>query len=450
MKKQEIIQEIEAIELEEVTEQEIIETLFPKRIAFYQEYKRRPFHITCTKCGHDWDAPSLERQAKCPHCKCKIVLEKASKNRRNWCTDRLIACKIEAHGDYQFVRWFCGQLFGTVGKPEQIGRDTYETHRYVFDKNGEEHLLRREIWQVMYNWWFNGSTPIKHHKVYQKDYWFGMNELLGTPTYTEAFRYARIGKDLEWGDWLSTYMRPFAKRDGEKTRFLETITQIGKRRAYYNFLSHLNIFDGKAEWGFSHAKLILKGFSNGYKLDHEWGDNIKDLETLGRPLTNENVFPKDMESFRTKIQKAVDKRRRETARKEMLEQEKKQLEKDIALQPKYEQKHKKFFDVEIRQKGFVIIPLKSIREFYNEGIAMNHCVFRCAYYKQDELQIYSVRDEKTNERIETLSIDTKAGKVQQCYGHSDKTTKFHDDIIAIAKENMAILAQKKQRGSATA
>ena len=79
-------------------------------------------------------------------------------------------------------------------------------------------------------------------------------------------------------------------------------------------------------------------------------------------------------------------------------------------------------------------PLQSVREFFDEGSELAHCVFTNKYYKHDHCLIIGARVE--GKRTETIEIDTKEWKIVQCRGKHNQPSKYHDRILRLMNKNM--------------
>lgn len=68
-----------------------------------------------------------------------------------------------------------------------------------------------------------------------------------------------------------------------------------------------------------------------------------------------------------------------------------------------------FLGMEIRDSDLVIRPLENISQFYAEGKAMHHCVYKLEYYNRPECLILSAR--VGGERMETLEVSLKGTSI---------------------------------------
>jgi hypothetical protein len=108
--------------------------------------------------------------------------------------------------------------------------------------------------------------------------------------------------------------------------------------------------------------------------------------------------------------------------------------KDGELLSRYVERVSRWLGVVIKGKGIEIRPLQNIKEFYEEGEAMHHCVFRNGYYKKDGILILSAR--KSGVRLETIEVDTKAWRILQCRGRFNQDSAHHKAILSLMEKNM--------------
>lgn len=107
----------------------------------------------------------------------------------------------------------------------------------------------------------------------------------------------------------------------------------------------------------------------------------------------------------------------------------------------YVERVSRWLGVIIRGKGIEIRPLQSIKEFYEEGKAMHHCVFTNGYYKKEGVLVLSAR--KAGIRLETIEVDTKRWKIIQCRGRFNQDSSHHKAILNLMEKNMNKLRMAK-------
>jgi hypothetical protein len=99
-----------------------------------------------------------------------------------------------------------------------------------------------------------------------------------------------------------------------------------------------------------------------------------------------------------------------------------------------------FFDLKISDGTIVIVPLKSVEEFKEEGDRMHHCVFTNEYFKKKDCLILSARIEK--KPIETIEINLKTLKIVQSRAVCNGMSEHHDRIIQLVKKNINLIRQR--------
>lgn len=107
---------------------------------------------------------------------------------------------------------------------------------------------------------------------------------------------------------------------------------------------------------------------------------------------------------------------------------------DGELLSRYVERVSRWLGVIIRGKGIEIRPLQNIKEFYEEGVAMHHCVFRNGYYKKEGILILSAR--RAGVRLETIEVDTTRWKIIQCRGRFNQDSSHHKAILNLMEKNM--------------
>ena len=114
------------------------------------------------------------------------------------------------------------------------------------------------------------------------------------------------------------------------------------------------------------------------------------------------------------------------------------LMKDIAG---FYERMEKLFVMKITDGNIVICPLESITQFYQEGKAMHHCVYKLGYYNRPDRLILSAKD-TGGKRIETIEVNLKTLNIVQSRSVCNGVSKYHDQIVKLVKKNMNLIRQK--------
>ncbi len=175
----------------------------------------------------------------------------------------------------------------------------------------------------------------------------------------------------------------------------------------------------------------------------EWIDLISFVIKRGLDYHNPHyVCPTDIHEEHNRylaLERREEERREEERRRVRIEQMHEETKKDMENKEKVEKefikRRKMYFGLHIDGELFTIVPLKSIDEFRYEGTFLDHCVFRCGYYKKESSLILSARDAHNNP-IETIEINLTTFTIMQCYGVHDTHSVLHDKIVKTMKDNM--------------
>ena len=139
-------------------------------------------------------------------------------------------------------------------------------------------------------------------------------------------------------------------------------------------------------------------------------------------------------------------RKRERALMREYEAIQKKLEADKTINEKYIKRRKRFYDMVLTDGLISIRVLRDVNEFMEEGMAMDHCVFKNEYYKKPYSLILSARI--GYERIETIEVDLTKYTIRQCYGKNNQFTMHHQRIIDLVNSQMdTIKAYNRNRRS---
>ena len=158
-----------------------------------------------------------------------------------------------------------------------------------------------------------------------------------------------------------------------------------------------------------------------------WIDYWDLLNRFGYDTNNPHyICPKDLKVAHDEMVKKKEKA-----------DESERLKKMIADNKEYIEKKGKFFGVcfTTKDKDIVVSVIKSVKDIYDEGKAMHHCVFANEYHKKDGSLILTAKD-NTGERLETIEVDLETFNIIQSRGKFNQNTPYHDRIVSLVKRNM--------------
>lgn len=378
--------------------------------------------VLCLDCG-DTFSPQLVRRKKavCPHCNTKLDVKESRKT-----TDRQVNyfAITEIFNEFQIVRNF-----------EIIAN---------YKKGSSADIYIHEILQ----YWIQPDLKVtmfgkKHHLNGWCDSWGGNMEI------REEARYSYHGK--KYDVYARKYhtdsvIRPEYKMYGidtnlQQVTFLDAIKHIPrhpkletllKAKQYWLVDAHINQSGRSINYYWDSIKICLR---NRYKVKDAglWMDYMDLLHYFNKDRRNVKfVCPKDLKKEHDKL---VAKKRIIQKKREEEEQRKRaQIDNEFYLREK-----SKFFDLQFTNGPLVIIPLKSVQEFIEEGDKLKHCVFTNRYFAKKESLVLSARI--NNEPIETIEIDLEKLKITQARGLQNKSTEHHDLIVETVKKNLSKIAK---------
>ncbi len=115
------------------------------------------------------------------------------------------------------------------------------------------------------------------------------------------------------------------------------------------------------------------------------------------------------------------------------------IAKAISDQQLYEAAKTKFFDLVFSKGNISITPLKSIKEFYEEGSFLKHCIYTNEYYNRENSLLLSAKI--NNIPTETVEISLSKMMVVQSRGKCNQTTKYHNSIVNLVNKNLNAVAK---------
>ena len=187
-------------------------------------------------------------------------------------------------------------------------------------------------------------------------------------------------------------------------------------------------------------KEIRVAMRNGYHIKDAgvWLDMVELLHKCGKDVRNPHyICPANLHAAHDAAL-MMDARRLDRIAAQRADDEKdrkaRKVLADADLAARYAERVSRWLDVMIRGKGITIRPLQNIREFYEEGEAMHHCVFSNGYYKKDGILVLTAR--KGGVRLETIELDTKTWRILQCRGRFNKESAHHKEMLSLMERNM--------------
>lgn len=222
----------------------------------------------------------------------------------------------------------------------------------------------------------------------------------GKPSVSDRFRWFR--PNFRVASALVDYMSALC---GPHSAMLETLYERGQWLLLGAFLS-----GGRRPEDYAAALKIA--MRNRWQVGREWLDDIDEAASFGRDVRTsaEWLEPRRLSAWIRRNYEDLERRRTEDG-------ERRNLPAALRYEARYEREHATELPSHVRVGGYSIRPLRSVREFYEEGRKMRHCVFACRYYKKALSVILTVR--MGGKRVATCELSKPQRKILQLYGPCD-------------------------------
>lgn len=389
----------------------------------------------CDACGREFDHDlwnSRKKHMVCPKCGARLEVRKSPNKRKEH--TRYYYHVITTAGDWQVVRTFhCDRTstrverFGTeILNPSEVKMSICE----VFQK-----FIKPQTVPIIIGLGFRGMS-------YYSDVW-----KWDSPWEIRKFQN---GYGV-WG-WVSKEQEllPELRMKGLK-RLSEGCSPSSQIEKVFNDWQAEVLLKNKA------TKLFDKYVREPYKMQQVWPsvrialrhkyritdvqmwlDHLDLLRRNGKDLRNPKyICPSNLRELHNE-QLAIQERIRAKREQERKEAEARRvadmLSEDGKTNQEFLERMGKMLGVVVVSGDVVLKPLQNIRDFFEEGSELHHCVFQNKYYQHKNCLIIGARVK--GKRTETIEIDTKEWKVMQCRGPHNQPTKHHDKILTLMRKNM--------------
>jgi hypothetical protein len=399
--------------------------------AFY--YATHYKNLVCMECNHSWK-PAMQFWAEeiigvtCPSCKKKLKkIETTSGDARRF----LVYSVVQAVERFQVVRYFsCWKNMSKNKKPTYHFRALFEEWK-DWDKNKRVIIGRTTTWTG------DGftSTPYEVRQAtstgWRSSDYDTYTSDVNCPGSTFIPRFDKYGlkKDFHDCDYRSLLQK---LEDNPKVETLLKTKQA-------SLLFHAVHKDNKHYTYWPQIKIMLR---HKYKITDAgiWYDYLQLLGEFGKDIRNPKfILPKNLKHAHDEYMAKKEKRLAiERAKKDVIRQEKERAKAE-AEEALKNIKAEVFKDFAFQKGKITIVPLIEDADVELEGKTLKHCVHTNSYHKKAGILLMSARIGE--ERIETLEISLATYKIIQCRGLNNAPTPFHDEIIAIVKQNMGKISK---------
>ena len=389
----------------------------------------------CNCCGNVWESDLWGRRKEnevCPHCGAKGKVVKSAGKRtsdekyyvtfvrvvKDWQVIRTAICRrIVEKGDLENVYFSINEVYQRWMRPNTVdvivGRGVHGMYSYYCD-----------VWNHDSAW-----TIRKEHLRFELE-----GDVCGKVQLSKVVR--RNGE--------KTIRRDVGVKDLLWHIIHDERAEILAKGKQWDMLTHLTAPSKARDVG-RWWKEIRVAMRNGYHIKDAglWLDMVELLHKCGKDVRNPHyICPANLHAAHDAAL-MMDARRLDRIAAQRADEEKdrkaRKVLADAELAARYAERVSRWLDVMIRGKGITIRPLQNIREFYEEGEAMHHCVFNNGYYKKDGILVLTAR--KAGVRLETIEVDTTKWRILQCRGRFNKESAYHKEILSLMEKNMNKLRQ---------
>ena len=402
----------------------------------------------CTHCGKVFNARLEGDNAVCPHCGTKAeVIQGRHTKYKDFCYVQFFH-RFKGYQviRYSLVRWSCERGEEPAVELKDVIQKWCHPGRPMVTLGAS--LMMLPSWRACpYSYYSDGLSVKPNHSYYFSE-WMKVRtypRMSLLPVYEK-----HLGKHPDF-DELGFYA-PTLLGDIFGCPYLEKLWKDGKTEE----LSEMWHLTDELNKYWPSVKIALR---HGYKPEHwiSYFDYLKALKFLHYDMHSPRyVAPPDwdeihdlvMRQYRNRVDEMNRKREQALELKRALwqeEQQRRSEEEAKTYVESFKKRIEKYEHLQIENAEIVILPLRSIEEFKEEGEEMHHCVFSMGYYKKPSSLILSARDKSSNNRIETIEVSLEDYTVRQSMGKCNHPTAKHEMIVGMVKDSMSII--RKMSGS---
>lgn len=414
---------------------------------FYSVGQVRNGHIYCIFCGADCGevtkhytveenkysfenklTPKKDKPVKCPHCHKEL-------------------CHIDQHEYRHYIGYY--STFQKYGDWQVIRMHFVALHT----RHGKH--ANFDVTPDNYQLWYNSKgerVTVGHHTCMNPRYcinplshWDELHIRQNTGDYVNDDNYAASITSLT--PWFQSLI-PNPRKISVLTIDKEMET-IHKRQfhPYFETLDKLGYHElakaiSKNDMRLYHRQIRIAVFRNHYEIS-DWilyRDTLQMLRKLGYDtLSPKYICPNDLKKLHDKLSSKIH------AIKQV-EREKRELERHRTDDKDFQKRMERFFNLLFQKDDLVIKPLKSVQEFYEEGIAMEHCVFANGYYNQyHKNSLILAARTPDDKRLATIEVNLQNFQIVQIQAKCDKKSPYEEQIRQLIKTNISKIKKAAKR-----
>lgn len=387
--------------------------------------------LWCTECGKYW----MDIEAKdgdktvCPYCQAKLEVKKSRKKRENIETYMTIVDRVE---EFQVLRHVHVQRVRGIYNGGETWYSMLEVCQQWLSAGNKELVIAKPMNMSGTSW--NWSEPMTLKG--EGNPWYGLTryDINGYvyPRVKLLPQLVRNGLGKDFHDITpATLVRRLLNND--------PWPEILLKNRQFSLLKH---WFGRG--GYIRQTWAIKICNRNHYIVKDasmWTDYLELLDYFHLDTHNAHyVCPKNLKAEHDRLLKRKNKLEAERRRRMQEEKKLQDMEKMKRDIHKFMEHIRPFLGMEIKDSDLVIRPLESVTQFYAEGKAMHHCVYANEYYARPGCLILSAR--VGGERMETLEVSLDTFEIIQSRAVCNGTSKHHDRIIRLMKENMWMIRNR--------
>ena len=406
------------------------EKVVPSR-AFVSEGK-----AWCSRCGQPFSTDKKRGRVTCPHCKTRLEVarEKCSKK-----AEALFVQELTAWGELQVVRTYIADAW--YKKKKGLCVRIWHAYDWLVFENGNSYCFSRrttiypQFRRIPFSVWdVEGRAPMTY------------KESAESSTWNRGWRIS--------GHYPGRKVQPWLKRYGVGGRFMDfdlydLIVGLVRGKPHLETVWKMRseelctacLYDGRFQMIWPQVKIALR---HGFKMKDwmMWRDHVRMLEDEGFDIFSPKyIAPENLKAAHKelcalrerRLNREEEERRRQREEEESAERE--ALTDPASLQnAEYKERVGKVLAVVVRLGDIEIRPLQDIKDFYEEGRELHHCVYANKYYEEKESLILGAR--VGGVRTETIELNLRTMEIEQCRGKYNQDSERHREIYSLMRSSV--------------
>lgn len=371
----------------------------------------------------------------CPECGA-ILDEIYPKRTDKYNNDSVLVTYITTFKGYVVFRTFEFDRSNTLYSPTKYTQ--HEVYQNWVTPDGKEVITGRRYSRGVnfFSWDYNSDYAQKRHNGNYCGYYV-FDDVFAT-TYNNFYPYSRVTPILKRNGWSSKLIKLGYGNAKFMVKLMKdpNVEYLIKTKNFEILLYYTE--KGLTEIPYKHAVKIAT--KNGYKVKDAvlWFDYLELLDYFHKDTHNAHyVCPSDL---RKEHDRYMMKKRIIEKREKMIESYKQTKE----YEETYKSRMAMFIGIAFDDGNIFVHVLESVKEFLEEGTAMEHCVYNNGYYKRKNTLILSARN-ANNERVETVEVNTKTWEIVQSRGHCNQRSEFHDEIVNLINGRIPYIRSTARR-----